>query len=155
MSTIGISFSQSSLYEFREFNVRVEKYKPEKNPVVSVDINLDGKGTYKKIITSDRGTFEKTKEFKVNAKQLEYVYFQVMRANFFEIDPVLGKPDMKKGEIIKVTVKIDHHLHSVTMYGERYLAVDDIVNAVLKFMPEDLQKDYNTEEFNYSEIKLP
>ncbi|MCD4783052.1 MAG: hypothetical protein K8T10_04380 [Candidatus Eremiobacteraeota bacterium] len=133
----------------------MEKYPPQKNPMVSVDINLDGTGTYKKSITSDRGTFEKTKQFRVNAKQLEYVYFQVMRANFFDIEEVLGSPDMKKGTIIKVTVKIDHHMHSVTMYGERYLAVDDIVNAVLKFMPDDLKKDYNRKNFNYSEIKLP
>jgi len=147
--------AQDSLYEFREFTVRVEKYPPGKNPYASVEIRLDGTGTFTKRMKTPKIELEKTRNFKVTVKQLEYLYYQVMRSHFFEIGKTLGNPNMREGTIVRVTVKVDSQMHQVTMFDERYIAVDDIIDTILEVVPKKLREEYKNKGMDFSEVKLP
>ncbi len=145
-----ISWAQSSLYSFREFTVMLEKYPPSKNPYTSVVITLDGKGVYRRIYKGRSYELEKNKTFKVSVEQLELLYYNIMRNNFFDMGKTFGNPNITEGNIIKVTVKIDYQVHTVTMYNERYLAMDDIINTILSVVPKKyartFEDDYNGED---------
>ena len=128
--------AQSSLYQFREFTVTLEKYPVAKNPYTTVRITLDGNGEYKRIIKGDGIEIEKRKDFRLTVKQLEMLYYNIMRNNFFELNSDYGTPENFRGNVIRITVKIDSQLHTVTMYDERYLAVDMVVDAILESVPK-------------------
>ena len=149
------AFSQSSLYEFREFTVKIEKFPPGMNPYASVEIRLDGTGTFTKHKKSSKMDLEKTKNFKVTAKQLEYLYYQIMRARFFDMGTTFGNPNITDGTIVRVTVQFDQQLHTVTMFDERYLAIDELIAAVLTLTPKKLREEYKSESMDFTEVKLP
>lgn len=151
----GKAFSQSSLYEFREFTVKIEKFPPGMNPYASIEIRLDGTGTFTKQKKTSKMDLEKTKNFRVTANQLEYLYYQIMRARFFDMGTTFGNPNITDGTIVRVTVRFDEQLHTVTMYDERYLAIDELVNAVLTLTPAKLREEYKSNNMNFSEVKLP
>ena len=149
------SYAQSSLYEFQDFTVKAEKFPPGMNPYVSVEINLDGTGTFTKRVKGRKIELEKRKNFKVTANQLEFLYYQIMRARFFEMGKVFGNPNIDEGTIVRVSVKIDKQLHTVTMFDERYIAVDEVIEAILSLTPPNLRKEYETDLMDFSEVKLP
>lgn len=149
------AFSQSSLYEFREFTVKIEKFPPGMNPYASVEIRLDGNGTFTKQMKTSKMDLEKTKNFKVTAKQLEYLYYQIMRARFFDMGTTFGNPNITDGTIVRVTVRFDEQIHTVTMYDERYLAIDELVNAVLSLIPPKLREEFKSKSMDFTEVKLP
>lgn len=142
LTSMTPAMAQYSLYRFREFTVTLEKYPPGKNPYTSAVITLDGKGVYHRTIKGQLFEIDRTKSFKVSVKQLEFLYYKIMRNNFFEIGEKFGNPNMQQGNIIKVTVKIDNQLHSVTMFDERFLAVQSVIDAILEVMPKDYAKTF-------------
>jgi hypothetical protein len=148
---------QGSLYRFREFTVTLEKYPPNKNPYTSAVITLDGRGVYHRIFKRDTYEIDRTKDFKVTVPRLEYLYYNIMRSNFFEIDKSFGNPKMESGDVIRVTVRIDNQEHQVTMYDIRYLAVDMVVKTIMDVIPADYAKtfldDYDGKD-DRIEIKL-
>lgn len=151
----GRAFSQSSLYEFREFTVRVEKFPPNKNPYASIEINMDGTGTFTKHMKTTKMELEKTKNFKVTAKQLEYLYYKIMRARFLNMGSTFGNPNITEGTITRVSVRFDDQRHTVTLYNEHYLAIDELINAVLSLTPPDLKREFKSKSMDFSEVKLP
>lgn len=151
----GLAGAAGSIYDFRDFNVRVEKFAVDKNPYARVEISLDGTGTYIKQVKTESMEVSRVKKFKVTVQQLEYLYYQVMRARFFSIAETFGNPNMREGTVVRVSVKFDSERHVVTMYDERYLAVDEVVSAVLALMPKNLREDYEKKSMDFSEIKLP
>lgn len=165
MSFLGVLFlllvfaspvlPMDSLYSFREFSVKIEKFSPSMNPYASVEINLDGNCVYQKKLKSASVELEKTKDFTVTAKQLEYLYYHIMRVRFFDIGKNIGNPNMSEGTVIRITVIVDSHQHTVTMYDERYLPVDQVANTALSLMPKELRDDFNSSALDFSEIKLP
>ena len=153
----GPATAQSSLYQFREFTVILEKYPHTMNPVTKVQITLDGKGEFHRVIRGDSIEIEQRKDFELTVNQLENLYYNIMRCNFFELSTVYGTPENCRGEIVHISVKIDNQLHSVTMYDERYLAVDMVVDAILDSIPaqyaDAFRKEFDPARENF-QIKL-
>lgn len=155
LCSCGAAFAQESLNNFRDFSVLLEKCPYSRNPYTSIRINMDGNCKFKKIQQGEDMDLEKEQDFKLTAKQLEYIYYQIMRSKFLEMSRVYGNPNMKKGLITRITVKLDYQVHSITMYNERYLAVDSIIDAILDQVPKSIRDDFKSESPNFSEIKLP
>lgn len=146
-------FAQGSLYHFREFTVTLEKFPPDKNPYTSVVITLDGRGVYRRVFKRKNLEMAKTLDFELSVKQLEFLYYRIMRNNFFELGKTYGDPDMTEGNIIRITVKIDNQTHTVTMYDERYLAADDVAKTILEVVPEKFAKTFR-DDYDGSEDRI-
>jgi hypothetical protein len=136
------AMAQYSLYQFREFSVTLEKYPPNKSTYTYAVINLEGTGHFRRTVKGEQFELDKMKDFKVTAQQLEYLYYQIMRNNFFEIGSTIGNPDIQEGQVVKVSVKIDNQQHTVTMFDERYLGVDMVINCILEVLPAECGKAF-------------
>jgi len=155
LSTAMPAFSQESLDHFRDFSVLLEKYPYSKNPYTSIRINMDGNCKFRKVQQGEDMDLEKEKDFKLTAKQLEYIYYQIMRSRFLEMSKVYGNPHTKKGIITRITVKLDYQINTITMYNEKFLAVDYIIDSILEMTPKSVRDDFKSDSSDFSEIKLP
>jgi len=66
-----------------------------------------------------------------------------------------GNPNITEGTIYRVTVRIDSQVHVVTMYDERYIAIDDVIDAILSLTPKKFRDEYKSETMDFSDVKLP
>jgi hypothetical protein len=98
---------------------------------------------------------ETEKDFRLDAKQLEYIYYQIMRSKFLELSKVYGNPNIKKGLITKITVKLNYQVHSITLYNEKFYAVDSIIDSILDLAPKKVREDFKNDSLDFSKIKLP